>query len=145
MLETSDDVLEVARKLMRAQALRQREVEKELEYVWRALENVSISFVETIEQLQGLLETSAIREAEGSDTLRFALRHALERLDDGGIALDGKVGERFDPARHRAIEESQASERGELLVMKVLSHGVTCAQRRFKPAEVVVHRASEND
>ncbi|HSF18749.1 MAG TPA: nucleotide exchange factor GrpE [Vicinamibacteria bacterium] len=145
MLEKPTDALELARELMRAQTSRRRALEKELDSIWRALESVSVSFVESTEHIQGLLETSVLEGADGKDALRLTLRQTMERLEDSGIGLDGAVGEVFDPRRHRAIEELAASRTGELFVVKVLSRGVTCAGRRFKPADVVVRRGRDRE
>jgi molecular chaperone GrpE len=130
---------------MRAQTSRRRGLEQELEAAWRALENVSLSFVETLEHLQRLLETTVLDAEDGNDLLRLALRQAMERLEDSGIGLDGAVGEAFDPKRHRAIEDVTTSARGDLRVSKVLSRGITCAGRRFRSADVVVRRDPDKE
>ena len=137
MLDERADLLELGRRIMREHKKQRQALEREVERVWCALERVSVAFVETLEHLEGLLEADSSEEAA-----RFALRQAQERIEDAGIGLDGAYGEPFDPKRHRAIEDRTTSERGELVVVSVLSHGITCAGRRFRPADVVVRRSS---
>ena len=130
------DALTAARQCMRAKAEERREIEKERDEALAMLKQLSSTLVDTLEHFESALEVS--KDREGSETLSIIVQQAWEQLEQTGVELIGKAGERFDPKRHRIVKEVPSREATCHHVMSVISRGIKFLGRSIRPADVVV-------
>jgi molecular chaperone GrpE len=75
------------------------------------------------------------------------LRAVLEQMEGilarQGVQRIGAAGERFDPARHEAIEVRETGDVPDRTVVEVLRSGFAIGDRVLRPAQVVVSRAPQ--
>ena len=64
----------------------------------------------------------------------------LDSLQKNGVKRFGKSGEKFDPARHEAVQEVEDGDGESHTVLKVLRHGYLAGERVIRPAQVIIRR-----
>jgi molecular chaperone GrpE (heat shock protein) len=121
---------------MRSSFAERRAIEKERDAAWAMLKNVSSRFVDTLEHLESALEV--IQDTQGAEVLSVLLQQAWEQIEETGVQLNGKPGERFDPKRHRIVKEVPGPEVSHRSVRSVVCRGISCLGRSVRPADVVV-------
>jgi molecular chaperone GrpE len=121
---------------MRSKAAERREIEKARDAAWAMLKKVSSTVVDVVENLESAL--GVFQDAEGAETLSIMVQQAWEQLEQTGVALSGKAGERFDPKWHRIVKEVPSPEVTCPHVLRVIRRGVLCLGRSVRPADVVV-------
>ncbi len=103
---------------------------------------VVLSAVDDLERAIGYAERGANHELVASvlEGLRMTHRSLLEQLRSLGVERMEAAGERFDPARHEAVEVASAEEAGVEpgTVLGVIQHGYVLDGRVLRPARVRV-------
>jgi molecular chaperone GrpE len=64
----------------------------------------------------------------------------LDVLTRNGVKRFGKSGEKFDPAKHEAVQEVDDGDGESHTVLKVLRHGYATENRVIRPAQVIVRK-----
>jgi len=129
---------ERAADVLRAAAAERRAAQRAEEQSSADLARVVLAAVEGLESLTDALDgvqgelPPALREL-----LTLSARAAWERLEGAGVALDGRVGEPVELARHRVVK-TVASEAAPGTVTAVIAPGVTFGGRRVRDALVWV-------
>jgi len=103
---------------------------------------VVLAAVDDLERAIGYAEQAAEHEAVAGilEGLRMTHRSLLEQLRAFGVERMEVAGERFDPARHEAVELASAEEAGAEpgTVLGVVQHGYVLDGRVLRPARVRV-------
>jgi len=80
--------------------------------------------------------------AEVSDGWKNGMEHVrnqlLEVLSRHGVERFGKIGERFDPRMHEAIQEVDDVAGDAHSIVKILRYGYRIADKIVRPAQVIV-------
>lgn len=61
-------------------------------------------------------------------------------LEKNGVTRYGKPGERFDPAKHEAVQEVEDGSGESHTILKVMRHGYKAGERVIRPAQVIVRK-----
>jgi molecular chaperone GrpE len=64
----------------------------------------------------------------------------LDVLHKNGVKRFGKSGEKFNPAKHEAVQEVEDGDGESHTILKVLRHGYAADERIIRPAQVIVRK-----
>ena len=115
-----------------------------LQHAERMIERAKDSFVE--ELLPALDSFDMATSSESWDVVAEEWKSGMGRIQNqlldflqkNGVNRFGKSGEKFDPARHEAVQEVEDGGGESHTILKILRHGYTAGDRIIRPAQVVI-------
>jgi molecular chaperone GrpE len=112
----------------------------------RTVERAKDSFIEDL--LPALDSFDMATASESWDTVAeewktgmgYIFNQLVGVLEKNGVKRFGSSGEKFDPARHEAVQEVEDGDGESHTVLKVLRHGYMAGDRVVRPAQVIVRK-----
>jgi molecular chaperone GrpE len=136
---TKTELLTMARGVMKRWAEDRRTLGLRL----RGWRDLSVQSVEAFGDVLELLDAFVNSESVGSDGeavnyIRSVAELGWQRLAATGAAVDGMVGEEFDPDRHHAVQEIETDTSPRRWVARTIEHGLVVRGERIRRAKVVI-------
>jgi molecular chaperone GrpE len=112
----------------------------------RSIERAKESFIE--ELLPALDSFDMATASESWDNVAEEWKSGMGRIQNqlldvltrNGVKRFGKSGEKFDPAKHEAVQEVEDGDGESHTILKILRHGYTLGDRVIRPAQVIVRK-----
>ena len=144
----TDDSEELREKLRYMQAevenVRKTSQREREETVRFANEGLILKLLDIVDNLEIALNSSKGSGTGGVDPngVAMILRQFSDMLESEGVARIKAVGEKFDPYRHEAVEQTQ-SDQPDGMVLEELKKGYTFRKKVIRPARVKVAKKGD--
>lgn len=139
-------VRDLATNLLRDFSARLLTERKQRDAAEQQLRKLGVTVATAIEAIENVVPESSEADDKESNAMRIGLASAWLQLQQVGLSRDGNVGERYDPGRHRVIQdEASDSLRVDRIVVRVVEPGIIFKGERLRHATVVVRREGTSD
>lgn len=112
----------------------------------RTVERAKDAFVEDLLPALDSFDMATTSEAwdtvaeEWRTGMGYIYNQLVTVLEKNGVRRFGKSGEKFDPAKHEAVQEVEDGGGESHTILKVLRHGYMTGERVIRPAQVIVRK-----